>query len=82
MGPNGTLTFDGDWISITRTGALARMSVGNGEKRILVNSITAVQWKSPGALVNGFIAFILRAEMRVDCGSVGRRRMPQETRTP
>jgi hypothetical protein len=58
-GHNGTVSFDGDWITITRTGALARITIGKGEKRIPVHSITAVQWKPPGAMVNGFIAFTL-----------------------
>lgn len=58
-GHNGTVTFDGAFVTIRRTGFLARASVGRGEKRIPLASITAVQWKQPGALVNGFIAFTL-----------------------
>lgn len=56
-GQNGTVTFDGAFVTISRTGALARMTIGKGEKRLPIGSITAVQWKKPGALVNGFIAF-------------------------
>lgn len=56
-GHNGTVTFDGNWVTISRTGALARMSVGKGEKRIPLPSITAVQWKPAGPMVNGFIQF-------------------------
>jgi hypothetical protein len=33
------------------------MSIGKGEKRIPLASIASVQWKPPGALVNGYIAF-------------------------
>jgi hypothetical protein len=58
-GHNGTVEWDGDFVTIKRTGFLARASVGKGEKRIPVSSITAVQWKPAGALVNGFIQFTL-----------------------
>src|SRR3954454_3124853 len=58
-GHNGQVTFDGAWVTITRNGLLGRASIGKGEKRISVNSISAVQWKPPGALVNGFLAFTL-----------------------
>ena len=58
-GHNGTVSFDGDFVTIQRKGALARMTVGKGDKRIPVGSITAVQWKQPGAMVNGFIAFTM-----------------------
>ncbi|WP_033216616.1 DUF4429 domain-containing protein [Kitasatospora phosalacinea] len=56
-GYNGQVTFDGEYITITRKGFLARTSVGKGEKRIHISHITAVQWKPPGKLVNGFIQF-------------------------
>ena len=56
-GYNGTVIFDGKVLQILRKGTLARLSVGKGEKTIPINSITAVQWKEPGALVNGFIQF-------------------------
>lgn len=56
-GYNGSVIFDGKVIRILRKGKLARMTVGKGEKSIPINSITAVQWKEPGALVNGFIQF-------------------------
>lgn len=58
-GHTGTVVFDGAFVTIRRTGALARMSVGKGEKRIPLAAVTAVQWKQPGALVNGFISFTL-----------------------
>jgi len=56
-GYNGSAIFDGKVLQILRKGKLARMTVGKGEKSIPVNSITAVQWKEPGALVNGYIQF-------------------------
>jgi len=56
-GHNGTVHFDGKFVTIERTGGLARLSVGKGEKRIPVKSITAVQWKPPGVLTNGYIEF-------------------------
>jgi hypothetical protein len=56
-GTNGTVKFDGTFVTIARTGAFARMTIGKGEKRIPLASITSVQWKPPGAIVNGYIAF-------------------------
>ena len=38
---------------------LARAAHGKGEKKIPIRSISAVQWKEPGALVNGFIQFTI-----------------------
>ncbi|TEX51624.1 MAG: hypothetical protein B7C55_04625 [Actinomycetales bacterium mxb001] len=58
-GVNGTVVFDGHFVSITRKGFIARATVGKGEKRIPLASITAVQWKPPGMMVNGFIQFSL-----------------------
>ena len=56
-GINGTVTFDGKFVTIERRGFAARASIGKGEKRIPVKSITAVQWKPPGMLTNGYIEF-------------------------
>jgi hypothetical protein len=58
-GHTGTVIWDGDFVTIKRTGFLARASVGKGEKRIPIGSITAVQWKPAGAMVNGFIQFTM-----------------------
>lgn len=58
-GHNGTVTFDGQFVTIIRKGFLARASVGKGDKRIPLASITAVQLKPPGALMNGYIEFSL-----------------------
>jgi Domain of unknown function (DUF4429)/Protein of unknown function (DUF2510)/Short C-terminal domain len=57
-GQNGTIAFDADFVTITRTGFFARATIGKGEKRIPVASITAIQWK-PAGLVNGFIQFTI-----------------------
>ena len=56
-GKNGTVSFDGKFVTITRSGLNARMTVGKGEKRIPITSIHAVQWKPPGTLVRGYLAF-------------------------
>jgi len=58
-GNTGTISFNGQVVSITREGALARMSFGNGEKRIPVHSITAVQLKPASVWSNGFIQLSL-----------------------
>lgn len=58
-GYNGTVEFDGQFVTIIRKGFFGRVSVGKGTKRIPVSQITAVQWKQPGAIMNGFIEFSL-----------------------
>lgn len=58
-GYNGQVEFDGAFVTITRKGFVARATIGKGEKRIPVGSITAVQYKPPTALVRGFIAFTI-----------------------
>jgi hypothetical protein len=59
-GVNGTLIFDGTWVTIDRTkGFYARTSVGKGEKKIALTQITSVRWKQPSALVRGYISFSL-----------------------
>jgi hypothetical protein len=59
VGRGGQVSFDGAMVTITRRGALGRMTAGKGEKRIPVRSITAVRWKPAGAMVNGYIQFTL-----------------------
>ncbi|WP_416477025.1 DUF4429 domain-containing protein [Streptomyces sp. LKA04] len=56
-GHNGQVTFDGQYVTITRKGFLARATVGKGEKRFHISQISSVQWKPAGPFVNGFIAF-------------------------
>ncbi|WHM30253.1 DUF4429 domain-containing protein [Streptomyces sp. BPPL-273] len=56
-GHNGQIVFDGQYVTITRKGFLARATVGKGEKRFHISQISSVQWKPAGPFVNGFIAF-------------------------
>jgi hypothetical protein len=59
-GINGTLIFDGTWVTIDRTkGILARSTVGKGEKKIALTQITSVRWKQPTPLIRGYISFSL-----------------------
>jgi hypothetical protein len=58
-GKTGTVIFDGNFVTIQRKGFVARATVGKGEKRIPLPSISAVQLKPAGALVNGFIQFTM-----------------------
>lgn len=58
-GVNGTVSFDGSFITIDRKGAMARTTVGKGDKRIPIGSVTAVQWKPPGVTTRGYIQFTL-----------------------
>lgn len=58
-GTNGTVTFDGHNVIITREGFTARMQHGKGEKRIPLRAISAIQWKDPGVFSGGFIQFTI-----------------------
>ena len=58
-GRNGTITFDGHVVVISRTGFLARATIGKGEKRIPVGQITAIQLKPAGAVMDGFLQFTI-----------------------
>lgn len=58
-GHNGTVTFDGAFVTIKRAGLIATATQGGGEKRIPISQVSAVQWKAPTSLTNGFIAFSL-----------------------
>lgn len=54
-GQNGTVLFDGTFVTIQRKGFLARTTIGKGSKRIPIGSIAALQVKPPGLMVNGFV---------------------------
>lgn len=71
QGHNGQVSFDGHFVTITRSGMLARASVGKGQKSIPISSITAVQVKAAGALTNGFVEFTVSGgnEVRSRAGS-------------
>jgi hypothetical protein len=59
-GVNGTVIFDGSFVTIDRTkGFFARATVGKGTKKIALAQITSVRWKKPGAGVRGYISFSL-----------------------
>jgi hypothetical protein len=57
-GYNGQVIFDGNSLTITRKG-LGRITVGKGQIRIPISSVTAVRWKPAGPLVNGYIHFTM-----------------------
>ena len=52
-GRGARVSFDGSYVTIARSGWSAP---GKGEKRIPVQSITAVRWK-PAGLMSGYIQF-------------------------
>jgi len=57
-GVNGSVIFDGSWVTIDRNkGFYARGTVGKGEKKLAVSQITSVRWKPPTAMVRGYIGF-------------------------
>jgi hypothetical protein len=52
-GPNGDLSVDNDWVTITRSNRRSKLTHGfDGEKRIAMSSITAVQFKAVGKYGN------------------------------
>jgi hypothetical protein len=57
VGVTGTVIFDGYVVTIRRDGFVARATIGKGIKQISIESITAMQWKPAGPLVNGYIQF-------------------------
>jgi hypothetical protein len=68
-GVNGTLLFDGAWITIDRSkGILARSTVGKGEKKIALTQITSVRWKQPSVMVRGYISFSLAGGVETSSG--------------
>jgi hypothetical protein len=62
-GHTGTVEFDGKFVTIRRSGMLGRLSVGKGEKRIPLRSISSLQMKPAGPMVNGFLSFSLAGGM-------------------
>lgn len=57
-GYTGTVEFDGQFVTIKRTG-MARFTIGKGDKRFHVRNVSAVQLKPAGPMVNGFIQFTI-----------------------
>jgi hypothetical protein len=64
-GYNGQVHFDGQFVTITRQGFIARARIGKGDKRIPLTAITAVQWKPATWAVRGFIQFTLAGGVEV-----------------
>jgi hypothetical protein len=59
IGVGGYCAFDGQFLTIHHVGALGRMTVGKGVKRVPLVSVSAVQMKPAGPVVSGFIQFTL-----------------------
>jgi hypothetical protein len=51
QGQTATVIFDGNFVILQRRGFLARMTVGKGDKKIPIGSISAVQWKPASAIL-------------------------------
>ena len=64
-GRNGQVQFDGEFVTITRKGFLARSGVGKGDKRIPLSQIAGGHWKPAGFAVNGFIRFTVPGGIEV-----------------
>lgn len=61
-GRNGTLTFDGQFVTISRGMMSAQ---GRGEKRIPLTAIQAVQLKEATTLMQGFLALTINGGREV-----------------
>ncbi len=55
-GTNGVITIDGGWLTIDRKG-FGRAGHRDGDRRIQLASITAVQMRHARVFTNGFIRF-------------------------
>jgi hypothetical protein len=75
-GHNGQVTFDGQFITITRDGYVARSRVGTGAKRIAVAQVTAVQWRSAAGLALGYIQFTMPGRLETRQRLLSRRQDP------
>ena len=57
-GHNGQISFDGDFLVISRKGVLAKVYQGaKGDKRVPLTSITSVQLREPKFGTDGYIQF-------------------------
>jgi hypothetical protein len=69
-GLDGQLTLDGDWLTISRKGGLAKLGHGlAGEKRVLVTNITAVRLKAAG-LTSGYLQISMMGSVDARKGGV------------
>lgn len=57
QGTNGQISVDDDFVTLHRMGFVARLNVGKGEKRLPLSTITGVQWKPAGVIMDGFLQF-------------------------
>lgn len=67
---SGFVRFDGDFVHIQHSGALSRVTVGKGSKRVPIHSISAIQIKPAGTTVSGYIHFTMggAVERRAEFG--------------
>lgn len=69
-GANGQLSFDGFWVEITRRGFVARVSVGKGDKRFPITSVTAIRFRPATMVTKGFVQFSLLGDTTTK-GNIG-----------
>ncbi|WP_331758702.1 DUF4236 domain-containing protein (plasmid) [Nocardia sp. NBC_01377] len=72
-GHTGTVTFDGWWIDIQRTGITARLAAkinSFDSTPIPLDRLVRVEWKQPTMLVNGHLRFVVADEEPSAHGSV------------
>lgn len=62
-GRNGQLHFDGNTVTITRDGFVARAQHGRGTRSLPIRSIAAVELKPNTALTVGYIKFSIPGEV-------------------
>lgn len=58
-GANGSVAFDGKFVTVKHEGFNAALSTGRSEKRIPLSQISAVQWRPGTKLTNGYIQFTI-----------------------
>ncbi len=59
------MRFDGDTVHIQHSGALSRMTVGKGSKRVPVSAISAIHLKPAGPVVSGYVQFTMAGATEV-----------------
>lgn len=70
-GHNGQITLADDSLTISRKGMLGFLTQGlKGDKRIPYSSISAVQFRKAGSLVNGYIQFSMLGGMESRGGAL------------
>lgn len=58
-GHNGRIIFDGRVITIDRATLGGKLSQGTGYKVIPLRTVSGLQWKPAGWILNGYIAFTI-----------------------